>query len=131
MARIKLGLTDELPLGNLDAERDWGFAGDYVEAMWLMLQQDQPDDYVVASGQTHSVRRFCEIAFEHVGLVGGPRAPSTSSSCAPPRSTCSSATRRRRRPCSAGSRARRFEELVTMMVDADLDLLSGRLRGIS
>ena len=58
VARIKLGLADELRLGNLDAKRDWGFAGDYVEAMWLMLQQDEPDDYVVATGETHSVREF-------------------------------------------------------------------------
>lgn len=68
VARIKLGLQDELRLGNLDARRDWGHARDYVRAMWLMLQQDEPDDYVVATGQTHSVRRLCEVAFEHVGL---------------------------------------------------------------
>jgi GDPmannose 4,6-dehydratase len=68
VARIKLGLTDELRLGNLDSRRDWGFAGDYVEAMWMMLQQDQPDDYVVCTGETHSVREFCEAAFGHVGL---------------------------------------------------------------
>jgi GDPmannose 4,6-dehydratase len=67
-ARIKLGLQDKLYLGNLDAKRDWGFAGDYVEAMWLMLQQDQPDDYVLATGEAHSVREFCQHAFEHVGL---------------------------------------------------------------
>jgi GDPmannose 4,6-dehydratase len=68
VARIKLGYDEELRLGNLDAQRDWGFAGDYVEAMWLMLQQDQPDDFVVATGETHSVREFCELAFSHVGL---------------------------------------------------------------
>ena len=68
VARIKLGLADELVLGNLDAERDWGFAGDYVEAMWQMLQQDEPDDYVVATGEPHSVREFAELAFAHAGL---------------------------------------------------------------
>jgi GDPmannose 4,6-dehydratase len=68
VARIALGLDHELRLGNLDAQRDWGFAGDYVRAMWLMLQQDSPGDYVVATGQTHSVRRFCELAFGYVGL---------------------------------------------------------------
>ena len=68
VARIKLGIDEELRLGNLDSQRDWGFAGDYVEAMWLMLQQDQPDDFVVATGETHSVREFCELAFNHVGL---------------------------------------------------------------
>ena len=68
VARIKLGLQDELRLGNLEARRDWGFAPDYVRAMWLMLQQDHPDDYVVATGETHSVREFCQVAFDHVGL---------------------------------------------------------------
>jgi GDPmannose 4,6-dehydratase len=67
-ARIKLGLATELRLGNLEAKRDWGFAGDYVRAMWLMLQQDKPDDYVIATGETHSVRELVEIAFETVGL---------------------------------------------------------------
>jgi GDPmannose 4,6-dehydratase len=68
VARIKLGLANELVLGNLDARRDWGFAGDYVRAMWLMLQQDTPGDYVIATGETHSVQAFCEFAFGHVGL---------------------------------------------------------------
>jgi GDPmannose 4,6-dehydratase len=68
VAAIKLGLAKELRLGNLDAERDWGFAGDYVRAMWLMLQQDKPDDYVIATGEKHTVREFCEIAFARVGL---------------------------------------------------------------
>jgi len=67
-ARIKLGLKEKLHLGNLDARRDWGFAGDYVRAMWLMLQQEQPDDYVVATGRTHSVREFCRLAFAAVDL---------------------------------------------------------------
>jgi GDPmannose 4,6-dehydratase len=67
-ARIKLGLQNRLYLGNLDAKRDWGFAGDYVEAMWLMLQAEKPDDYVIATGETHSVREFCEITFAHIGL---------------------------------------------------------------
>jgi GDPmannose 4,6-dehydratase len=68
VARISLGLQDSISLGNLDAKRDWGFAGDYVEAMWLMLQQEQADDYVVATGETHSIREFLEIAFAHVGI---------------------------------------------------------------
>jgi len=68
VARISLGLQDSISLGNLDAKRDWGFAGDYVEAMWLMLQQEQADDYVVATGETHSIREFLEIAFSHVGI---------------------------------------------------------------
>ena len=68
VARIHLKMTDELRLGNIDAFRDWGFAGDYVRAMWMMLQQDKPDDYVIASGVAHSVRQFLEIAFDVVGL---------------------------------------------------------------
>jgi GDPmannose 4,6-dehydratase len=68
VAKIKLGKAKELRLGNLEARRDWGFAGDYVRAMWLMLQQDKPDDYVVASGETHAVQELCEVAFGHAGL---------------------------------------------------------------
>ncbi len=68
VARIKYKLTKEILLGNLEARRDWGFAGDYVDAMWRMLQQDKPDDYVIGSGETHSVREFCEMAFDSVGL---------------------------------------------------------------
>lgn len=68
VARIKLGKAKELRLGNLEAKRDWGYAKDYVEAMWLMLQQPKPDDYVIATGETHSVREFCELAFQYVGL---------------------------------------------------------------
>lgn len=68
VARIKLGLQDDLRLGNIESCRDWGFAGDYVKAMWLMLQQERPDDYVIATGEAHSVREFCEVAFSHVDL---------------------------------------------------------------
>ena len=68
VARIKLGLSKELRLGNLEAQRDWGFAGDYVEAMWLMLQQDQPDDFVIGTGETHSVTEFCELSFNFADL---------------------------------------------------------------
>src|SRR5438874_4155828 len=68
VARIKLGLQEKITLGNLEAARDWGYAGDYVEAMWLMLQQDEPEDYVIATGEPHSVREFVDVAFAHVGL---------------------------------------------------------------
>jgi GDPmannose 4,6-dehydratase len=68
VARIKLGLTKELRLGNLESQRDWGFAGDYVEAMWLMMQMPEPEDYVIGTGETHSVRELCGLAFSHVGL---------------------------------------------------------------
>ncbi len=68
VARIKMGLSNELRMGNLDAKRDWGFAGDFVEAMWLMLQQDEPEDYVISTGEAHSVKELVEVAFDHVGL---------------------------------------------------------------
>lgn len=68
VAKIKLGMADKVALGNLDSKRDWGYAGDYVRAMWLMLQQDEPDDYVVGTGETHAVQELCEVAFAHVGL---------------------------------------------------------------
>jgi GDPmannose 4,6-dehydratase len=68
VAKIEKGSQEKLYLGNLDAKRDWGFAGDYVESMWLMLQQDEPDDYVVATGKTHSVREFVELAFREIGI---------------------------------------------------------------
>jgi len=67
-AKIKLGLADQLPLGNLEAKRDWGFAGDYVIAMWLMLQQSQPEDYLIGTGKLHTVRELCELAFSYVEL---------------------------------------------------------------
>ena len=123
-ARIKLGLSDELRLGNLEARRDWGFAGDYVEAMWLMMQRDEPTDYVVATGEEHSVREFLEIAFDHAGLDPAHHVVVDS---------------KFERPAEVdhlvgdASRARReldweprvsFEDLARMMVDADLERLS-------
>ena len=68
VARIKLGLQDSITLGNLDSSRDWGYAGDYVEAMWMMLQQDEPDDYVIATGETHTIRELLDVAFKHAGI---------------------------------------------------------------
>jgi len=129
VARIKLGLASELRLGNLDAHRDWGFAGDYVRAMWAMLQPNEPDDYVIATGRTHSVRDFVRIAFEAAGLgsyepyvvidprfvrpaevdrlIGDPGKARSELGWVPQMS---------------------FEELVATMVEADLDRLSVRLR---
>jgi GDPmannose 4,6-dehydratase len=123
-AAIKLGLADELALGNLDAERDWGYAKDYVEAMWLMLQQDEPDDYVIATGEAHSVRELVDVAFARVGLD-----PESHIRIDP----------RFLRPAEVehlvgdASKAREklgweprtsFEEMVQLMVDADLELLA-------
>ena len=131
VARIKLGLANELPLGNLDAERDWGFAGDYVEAMWLMLQQDEPDDYVVATGETHSVRRFCEIAFGHVGLDWEDHVTIDEQFMRPAEVDLLIGDASKAKTMLGWEPRTSFEELVTMMVDADIELLSGRLRGIS
>ncbi|MGK2949663.1 MAG: GDP-mannose 4,6-dehydratase [Acidimicrobiales bacterium] len=131
VAQIKLGLTEQLALGNLDAERDWGFAGDYVEAMWLMLQQDQPDDYVIASGETHSVRRFCEIAFEHVGLRWEDHVVIDQKFMRPAEVDLLIGDASKAKQALGWKPRTSFEELVTMMVDADIELLSGRLKGIS
>ena len=125
VARIKLGLANELVLGNLDAKRDWGFAGDYVRAMWLMLQHAAPEDYVIATGRTHSVRDFCRVAFEAGGLGSYEDYVRTD--------------KRFMRPAEVdllvgdGGKAKRdlgwvpdhsFEDLVEMMVKADIDRLS-------
>jgi GDPmannose 4,6-dehydratase len=131
VAQIKLGLAKELSLGNLDAERDWGFAGDYVEAMWLMLQQDQPDDYVVATGETHSVRRFCEIAFGHVGLAWEDHVTINEKFMRPAEVDLLIGNPAKAERVLGWHRRTSFEDLVTMMVDADIALLEGRLRGIS
>jgi GDP-D-mannose dehydratase len=117
VGRIKLGLQDKLYLGNLDAKRDWGFAGDYVEAMWMMLQQDDPDDYVVATGETHSVREFLEIAFGHArARLAATTSRSTRATSAPPRSTCSWATRPR--PSGAISASSSIPPAVTTAISA-------------
>jgi GDPmannose 4,6-dehydratase len=123
VARIKLGLADTLYLGNLDAHRDWGFAGDYVRAMWLMLQPDQPDDYVVASGETHSVREFCELAFDHVGLKWEPYVVQDPAFMRP-----AEVDHLIGNPAKAGQVLGwepnvSFPQLVQMMVDADLETL--------
>jgi GDPmannose 4,6-dehydratase len=128
VARIKLGLAKDLHLGNLDARRDWGYAGDYVEAMWLMLQQPTPNDYVVGMGETHSVRELTEIAFRHVGLdyhqhvVSDPRYYRP----AEVELLLADPTKARR---ELGWKSKvSFERLVTMMVDADLARLSAARR---
>jgi GDPmannose 4,6-dehydratase len=123
VARIALGLAEELPLGNLDARRDWGFAGDYVDAMWRMLQQPEPDDYVVATGETHSVRELVEVAFAHVGL-DWQRHVRTDPKMVRPAEVdllLGDPTKARER---LGWKPRvSFRELVAMMVDADLERL--------
>jgi GDPmannose 4,6-dehydratase len=124
VSRIKLGLTKELRLGNLDAQRDWGYAGDYVEAMWLMLQQDTPKDFVIGTGKTHSVRDLCKYAFDYVGLdyqdfvVQDPRFYRPAEVDLLISDPSRAFTDLKWRPKVS------FEELVQMMVDADLKRLA-------
>jgi GDPmannose 4,6-dehydratase len=124
VARIARGLAKHLTLGNLDARRDWGFAGDYVDAMWRMLQQPRPDDYVIGTGETHSVRELCEVAFQHVGLDWRRHVQVDPSLVRPAEVDVlqADAAKARRR---LGWRPRvGFAELVRMMVDADLARLA-------
>jgi GDPmannose 4,6-dehydratase len=126
VSRIKLGLADELRLGNLDAERDWGFAGDYVEAMWLMLQQDEPDDFVIATGEPHAVQEFVNVAFAHVGLDPAKHVTTDPEFLRPAEvdQLVGDASKAREK---LGWQPRvSFGELVEMMVDADLERLSDR-----
>ena len=131
VAQIKLGRQSELHLGNLEAQRDWGFAGDYVEAMWAMLQQDEPDDYVVATGETHSVREFCEIAFSHAGLDYQDHVVIDERFMRPAEVDLLVGDPSHARDQLGWEPTTGFEDLVTMMVDADIDLLSGKLRPLS
>ena len=123
VARIKLGLEKELRLGNLDAQRDWGYAGDYVRAMHLMLQQDEPGDYVIATGRTHSVRDFLEIAFGHVGLEWGDHVVQDPRYMRPAEVDQLIGDAGKAREVLGWEPSVGFEQLVTMMVDADLALL--------
>jgi GDPmannose 4,6-dehydratase len=127
VAKIKLGMQQELRLGNLEAERDWGFAGDYVEAMYLMLQQDKADDYVIATNETHSVRRFCEIAFGHVGLNYEDHVVIDEKFFRPAEVDLLIGDPAKAEKTLGWKRKTSFEDLVTMMVDADLALLNGDL----
>jgi GDPmannose 4,6-dehydratase len=129
VARIKLGLQEKVTLGNLEAARDWGYAGDYVEAMWLMLQQDEPEDYVIATGETHTIRELLELAFSAAGIDGWEKYVESD--------------KRFMRPAEVdiltgdASKAREklgwkpkvsFPELVKMMVEADLEEEARRAR---
>jgi GDPmannose 4,6-dehydratase len=120
VARIKLGLASELRLGNLDARRDWGFAGDYVEAMWMMLQQSAPEDFVVATGESHTVRELCEIAFARVGLDWRAHVVVDSSQVRPAEVDTLVGDARRARQVLGWNQKVSFVELVQMMVDADV-----------
>jgi len=126
VARIKLGLARELKLGNIDAKRDWGYAKDYVHAMWLMLQQDAPDDFVVATGVTTTVREMCRIAFEHVGLRYEDHVVVDPALFRPAEVDVLLGNPEKARRKLGWSPQTKLEELVAMMVDADLRRLSGR-----
>jgi GDPmannose 4,6-dehydratase len=128
VARIKLGLAKELRLGNLEAQRDWGFAGDYVRAMWLMLQQPTPDDYVIATGRTHSVRDFVRIAFESAGLGSfEPYVVIDPKFVRPAEVDLLVGDPRKAERVLGWKPKVGFEELVEMMVRSDIDLLSQRM----
>ena len=123
VARIKLGLQQEVRLGNLDSRRDWGYAGDYVRAMWLMLQQDEPDDYVISTGETHSVRELCQVAFEYADLDWQNHVVVDEKFYRPAEVDLLIGD-----PSKAGEKLGweptvTFEELVQMMVKADLEMV--------
>jgi GDPmannose 4,6-dehydratase len=126
VARIKLGLADSLSIGNLDAQRDWGFAGDYVRAMWLMLQQDQPDDYVIATGISHSVRELIETAFARVGLDWQNHVRVDPALLRPAEVEHLLGDCTKARVELGWTPGVTFKQLVEMMVDADLDSLESR-----
>jgi GDPmannose 4,6-dehydratase len=126
VALIKHGLTNELRLGNLDAKRDWGFAADYVRAMWLMLQQDQPDDYVIAMGETHSVREFVELAFAHVGLNYKDYVVQDERFMRPAEVDLLVGDASKAQAHLGWQPVTSFEELVRLMVDADLKLVQSQ-----
>jgi GDPmannose 4,6-dehydratase len=131
-AAIKLGLEKELRLGNLDAERDWGYAKDYVEAMWLMLQRDEPEDYVIATGEAHSVRECCQVAFDEAGLGDFERYVTVDPSFVRPAEVDHLIGSPAKAERDLGWKpATTFEELIRLMTRADLELLSGGSRQMS
>jgi GDPmannose 4,6-dehydratase len=124
VARIKVGLADHVKLGNLDSQRDWGYAPDFVRAMWMMLQQDEPGDFVVATGETHSVREFCQVAFGHAGLDWERYVRVDEAHFRPAEVDLLIGDATRARTILGWKPEVSFEELVCMMVDADLAALS-------
>lgn len=126
VAAIRLGLADELRLGNLESCRDFGFAGDYVKAMWLMLQQDEPDDYVVGSGETHSIRELCEVAFSHAGLNYMDHVVQDQRFFRPAEVDLLVADASKAHRVLGWQPTVSFEDLIRMMVDADLERLANQ-----
>jgi len=130
VAYIKSGLQDKLFLGNLDSQRDWGYAREYVEAMWLMLQQEQPDDYVIATGETHTIREFCEVAFHHAGLDWQKHVAFDKRYLRPAEVDILMGNPAKARRVLGWEPKVKFKELVQLMVDADIQLLADKLGGI-
>ncbi|MGP8058413.1 MAG: GDP-mannose 4,6-dehydratase [Acidimicrobiales bacterium] len=128
VARIAAGLDEKLPLGNLESQRDWGYAADYVRAMWLMLQQDKPDDFVVATGETHSVRELCELAFAAAGLDWEQHVVVDERFLRPAEVDLLVGDPAKARATLGWERDVDFPGLVTMMVEADMALLASQLR---
>ena len=126
VARIKLGLMTSLKLGNLDARRDWGYAGDYVDAMWRMLQQPEPEDYVIGTGVQHSVRDCCQVAFAHVGLDWQRHVEHDARYDRPAEVDLLLANPSKARTRLGWMPGVSFEQLIKMMVDADLARLQGK-----
>ena len=128
VARIKQGLATELRLGNLDAQRDWGFAGDYVQAMWLMLQQPEADDFVVATGETHSVRELCEIAFARAGLNWADHVVVDGALTRPAEVDQLAGDASKAARVLGWRPSVQFQALVEMMVDADMERIAEDVR---
>jgi GDPmannose 4,6-dehydratase len=124
VARIKLGLADKIKVGNIEGRRDWGFAGDYVRAMWLMLQQPTPDDFVIATGVTHSVKDLLEIAFSHVGLDWQKHVEIDPALLRPAEDDQLTGNASKAKRILGWKPTVTFEDMVRMMVDSDLSLLS-------
>ncbi|MGB7874426.1 MAG: GDP-mannose 4,6-dehydratase [Anaerolineales bacterium] len=128
VARIKLGMQKELRLGNLESQRDWGFAGDYVEAMWMMLQQDAPDNFVIGTGETHSVREFCEIAFGRVGLDYKEFVVQDERYYRPAEVDLLISDPSKAHAVLGWEPSVSFKDLVTMMVEADMERLAAKVK---
>lgn len=131
VAKIKQGLATELRLGDLDPQRDWGFAGDYVEAMWLMLQQDKPQDFVISTGETHSVQEFCELAFGHVDLAWQDYVVQDQAFMRPAEVDLLIGDASSAKEILNWEPKTSFTELVTMMVDADMELVARQQRQLA
>jgi GDPmannose 4,6-dehydratase len=129
VAHIKAGLQDKVYLGNLDAKRDWGYAKEYVEAMWLMLQQDQPDDYVIATNETHSVKEFLQVAFDHVGLDWEKHVEIDPRYYRPAEVDLLIGDASKAKQKLNWEPKTKFEELTKLMVDADVELLRRHQQG--